>query len=163
VDPCRPRRSAQSNGRSGDERPRGSTKRRCQTAPSRGVLESALSGANSGGFRRVDADHSRGAPRCEDDTRASVRGTCLAERLCNGARVRDAMPNGRRDEDSRDEERCEMRTEVTSRQPAGPNARSLPQTDLAKIDALWRAANYLSVGQIYLLDNPLLKKPLSRE
>jgi xylulose-5-phosphate/fructose-6-phosphate phosphoketolase len=31
---------------------------------------------------------------------------------------------------------------------------------LRKMDAYWRAANYLSVGQIYLLDNPLLKKPL---
>jgi xylulose-5-phosphate/fructose-6-phosphate phosphoketolase len=31
---------------------------------------------------------------------------------------------------------------------------------LRRIDAYWRAANYLSVGQIYLLDNPLLKKPL---
>jgi xylulose-5-phosphate/fructose-6-phosphate phosphoketolase len=33
---------------------------------------------------------------------------------------------------------------------------------LALIDAYWRAANYLSVGQIYLYDNPLLKKPLTR-
>ena len=32
---------------------------------------------------------------------------------------------------------------------------------LAKIDAYWRAANYLSVGQIYLYDNPLLKEPLT--
>ena len=31
---------------------------------------------------------------------------------------------------------------------------------LRKIDAYWRAANYLSVGQIYLFDNPLLKRPL---
>ncbi len=31
---------------------------------------------------------------------------------------------------------------------------------LKKMDAYWRAANYLSVGQIYLLDNPLLKRPL---
>ena len=31
---------------------------------------------------------------------------------------------------------------------------------LHKMDAYWRAANYLSVGQIYLYDNPLLKKPL---
>ena len=31
------------------------------------------------------------------------------------------------------------------------------------IDAYWRAANYLSVGQIYLLDNPLLREPLRRE
>src|SRR5688572_21925127 len=34
---------------------------------------------------------------------------------------------------------------------------------LHKIDAYWRAANYLSVGQIYLYDNPLLKKPLAIE
>ncbi|GIW80526.1 MAG: putative phosphoketolase 1 [Gemmatales bacterium] len=34
---------------------------------------------------------------------------------------------------------------------------------LKKMDAYWRAANYLSVGQIYLYDNPLLKKPLSKE
>ncbi|MGQ0695922.1 MAG: phosphoketolase family protein [Nitrospiraceae bacterium] len=33
---------------------------------------------------------------------------------------------------------------------------------LKKMDAYWRAANYLSVGQIYLYDNPLLKKPLAR-
>ena len=33
---------------------------------------------------------------------------------------------------------------------------------LRKIDAYWRAANYLSVGQIYLYDNPLLKIPLTR-
>src|SRR5690349_10047380 len=31
---------------------------------------------------------------------------------------------------------------------------------LSQMDAYWRAANYLSVGQIYLLDNPLLRKPL---
>ncbi|MFA7368065.1 MAG: phosphoketolase family protein [Kiritimatiellales bacterium] len=34
---------------------------------------------------------------------------------------------------------------------------------LGKMDAYWRAANYLSVGQIYLCDNPLLKKPLTLE
>src|SRR5579862_1047680 len=34
---------------------------------------------------------------------------------------------------------------------------------LRLIDAYWRAANYLSVGQIYLLDNPLLRKPLEAE
>ncbi len=35
--------------------------------------------------------------------------------------------------------------------------------DLARLDAWWRAANYLSVGQIYLLDNPLLRRPLAAE
>ncbi|TFD83327.1 phosphoketolase family protein [Cryobacterium fucosi] len=34
---------------------------------------------------------------------------------------------------------------------------------LASVDAWWRAANYLSVGQIYLLDNPLLREPLTRD
>jgi xylulose-5-phosphate/fructose-6-phosphate phosphoketolase len=33
---------------------------------------------------------------------------------------------------------------------------------LRRLDAWWRAANYLSVGQIYLLDNPLLRRPLTR-
>jgi xylulose-5-phosphate/fructose-6-phosphate phosphoketolase len=36
----------------------------------------------------------------------------------------------------------------------------LPADLLQKMDAYWRAANYLSVGQIYLYDNPLLKRPL---
>lgn len=40
---------------------------------------------------------------------------------------------------------------------------SLSDETLAQIDGWWRAANYLSVGQIYLLANPLLKTPLSRE
>ncbi|MFS8585095.1 MAG: phosphoketolase family protein [Acidimicrobiia bacterium] len=35
--------------------------------------------------------------------------------------------------------------------------------DLELVDAWWRAANYLSVGQIYLLDNPLLREPLTLE
>ena len=35
--------------------------------------------------------------------------------------------------------------------------------EISKINAYWRAANYLSVGQIYLLDNPLLKEPLKLE
>src|SRR5690348_16789565 len=34
---------------------------------------------------------------------------------------------------------------------------------LRKMDAYWRAANYLSVGQIYLLNNPLLREPLKLE
>ncbi|MGB8651838.1 MAG: phosphoketolase family protein [Mycobacteriales bacterium] len=40
---------------------------------------------------------------------------------------------------------------------------SYSEPDLAGLDAWWRAANYLSVGQIYLLDNPLLREPLRRE
>src|SRR3954467_7912258 len=39
----------------------------------------------------------------------------------------------------------------------------LAERELGLIDAYWRAANYLSVGQIYLLDNPLLREPLRAE
>ena len=39
----------------------------------------------------------------------------------------------------------------------------LGEGELASLDAYWRAANYLSVGQIYLLDNPLLREPLVAE
>jgi xylulose-5-phosphate/fructose-6-phosphate phosphoketolase len=41
--------------------------------------------------------------------------------------------------------------------------RTLTEEELVRIDAYWRAANYLSVGQIYLLDNPLLREPLLAE
>lgn len=39
----------------------------------------------------------------------------------------------------------------------------LSKQELDRMHAYWRAANYLSVGQIYLLDNPLLRQPLSKE
>lgn len=39
----------------------------------------------------------------------------------------------------------------------------LNQEMLDKIDAYWRAANYLSAGQLYLLDNPLLREPLTMD
>jgi xylulose-5-phosphate/fructose-6-phosphate phosphoketolase len=49
--------------------------------------------------------------------------------------------------------------------PAKPSARRgrLKDSELRMLHGYWRAANYLSVGQIYLLDNPLLKKPLRPE
>ncbi len=42
-------------------------------------------------------------------------------------------------------------------------ANALSDKERTLIDAYWRAANYLSVGQIYLYDNPLLKQPLVKE
>ncbi len=47
-----------------------------------------------------------------------------------------------------------LRTDAASDGPLSPEL-------LAKMDAYWRAANYLSVGQIYLKDNPLLEHPLT--
>jgi xylulose-5-phosphate/fructose-6-phosphate phosphoketolase len=47
-------------------------------------------------------------------------------------------------------------------QPAGqPETSPLSDDELALIDRYWKAANYLSVGQIYLLANPLLREPLT--
>jgi xylulose-5-phosphate/fructose-6-phosphate phosphoketolase len=46
---------------------------------------------------------------------------------------------------------------------AGPVAGQLSEEELRKINAWWRACNYLSVGMIYLRDNPLLKEPLKVE
>jgi xylulose-5-phosphate/fructose-6-phosphate phosphoketolase len=42
-------------------------------------------------------------------------------------------------------------------------ANALSNKERTLIDAYWRAANYLSVGQIYLYDNPLLKQTLTKE
>ena len=49
---------------------------------------------------------------------------------------------------------------VAKTQKMGAKDKPLSQELLQKMNAYWRAANYLSVGQIYLYDNPLLKKPL---
>ena len=51
----------------------------------------------------------------------------------------------------------------TAAAPDVTAARPLGAEELRLIDAYWRAANYLSAGQIYLLDNPLLKRPLKLE
>jgi xylulose-5-phosphate/fructose-6-phosphate phosphoketolase len=45
--------------------------------------------------------------------------------------------------------------------PVGASQPTLAPDELRKINAYWRAANYLSVGQIYLYDNPLLPEPLT--
>ncbi|MGE0517379.1 MAG: phosphoketolase [Candidatus Binatia bacterium] len=44
-----------------------------------------------------------------------------------------------------------------------PETRPLSTEEVRKMNAYWRAANYLSVGQIYLYDNPLLREPLRRD
>ena len=40
---------------------------------------------------------------------------------------------------------------------------TLASEELKKIDAYWRACNYLAIGMIYLRDNPLLQEPLKAE
>ena len=50
--------------------------------------------------------------------------------------------------------------DVSSEEHPMTRTRTLEPELLHRMDAYWRAANYLSVGQIYLYDNPLLKRPL---
>ena len=58
----------------------------------------------------------------------------------------------------------EMTIELPAETIANTNsAAPLSSDQLRLIDAYWRAANYLSVGQLYLLDNPLLREPLRLE
>ncbi|MGZ8739168.1 MAG: phosphoketolase family protein [Gaiellaceae bacterium] len=52
---------------------------------------------------------------------------------------------------------------MTETRPAPAEADALSPEEIDLLDAYWRAANYLSVGQIYLLDNPLLREPLTSE
>jgi len=62
-----------------------------------------------------------------------------------------------------------MRTQTTTKVPGSSTAWSgrpdVPLSDdtLELVDEWWRTANYLSIGQIYLLDNPLLRRPLTRD
>ena len=52
---------------------------------------------------------------------------------------------------------------TTAGAPAAPSSGAPAPDDLRGLDAWWRAANYLAVGQIYLMDNPLLREPLASE
>src|SRR6516162_2585860 len=52
---------------------------------------------------------------------------------------------------------------MTREQKEAIMANALSDTERALMDAYWRAANYLSVGQIYLYDNPLLKRSLTKD
>src|ERR1700683_4121435 len=54
-------------------------------------------------------------------------------------------------------------TTTLSKKDASKTGSTLSKAESALIDAYWRAANYLSVGQIYLFDNPLLREPLKGE
>ena len=55
-----------------------------------------------------------------------------------------------------------MRSMPATRSRRAPQPKRGPAR-LRLLDAYWRAANFLSVGQIYLLDNPLLRRPLALE
>ena len=99
----------------------------------------------------------RAGPRRRRSTRRSTASSCSSAASCRGrpaSRSRTGPPL-RRGSGTRF---------AGDRWPDHPEESPMPSdADLALIDAYWRAANYLSVGQIYLLDNPLLREPLRPE
>ena len=54
-------------------------------------------------------------------------------------------------------------TQSEGRSPLSISNQPLSSEELRKMNAYWHAANYLSVGQIYLYDNPLLREPLKTD
>ena len=56
-----------------------------------------------------------------------------------------------------------MRAAKKKEKQSKPSIHPLGPAELRKIDAYWRACNYLCAGMIYLRDNPLLRKPLRPE
>ena len=68
--------------------------------------------------------------------------------------VRDQSPRN----NVGDDRRVKVSRNMTKQQQSASAS-----SDLDLLDRYWRAANYLSVGQIYLLDNPLLREPLRPE
>src|SRR6185295_17832492 len=94
------------------------------------------------------------------------RGRCGEDLSGRGPGRREGPPHRRRADDcalgppdARARERAGDRGESMS--PGNPTRdRTLDAEELRKLDAYWRAANYLSVGQLYLLANPLLRQPL---
>src|SRR6476659_4189495 len=71
----------------------------------------------------------------------------------------ERSPDSSRNSTSRSHHKERIMTNSAVPQKTAP----LSADELRKLDAYWRASNYLSVGQIYLLDNALLKEPLKRE
>ena len=109
-------------------------RRRARRVP--GTVPGAGTGARAPGHHATDPAAAR-----SNSLRPSITPGSTAPRGLTGRQAR-AKPGTL----------CPMATTET--------AAPLSAEELARLDAWWRAANYLSVGQIYLLDNPLLREPL---
>jgi xylulose-5-phosphate/fructose-6-phosphate phosphoketolase len=81
-----------------------------------------------------------------------------AQSFARPRRTREPAPRGHR---SPRHATCSSAAEMQVTVTTEPHDRTLTPDMLRKMHAYWRAANYLSVGQIYLYDNPLLRRPLA--
>src|SRR5213593_216718 len=88
------------------------------------------------------------------------RGAGRERRPSRESRVTGDVVGG---DDPRGEEKGLAFSEVTETSLSATEVTALDPDHVARIERYWRAANYLSVGQIYLLGNPLLREPLEPE
>src|SRR5438309_5454895 len=99
-------------------------------------------------------------PRAPSDSRARGRHVTIPILFSRCREYRTMRPRVRQDDIAATAHtKCRM-SEMDSADGNGAMARASGR-ELGLIDGWWRAANYLSVGQIYLCDNPLLAEPLS--
>jgi xylulose-5-phosphate/fructose-6-phosphate phosphoketolase len=92
--------------------------------------------------------------RCNNVQRADH---LAAERLSEQPLVESLRQQGLKMDASTTAQELQKRNHPTGAAGGEP---TLTAEELRKTNAFWRAANYLSVGQIYLYDNPLLREPL---
>src|SRR3954454_17157815 len=136
----------------------------------------ASAGARGPPRTRSGASGTRSPPRrgragtpCESRSRNAAVGAAGTELSSRWAAVGDAgrrcgrtgarRLRQRNARGQREPVRFVAMTELQTTAPPGP----LTSDELERLNAWWRAANYLSVGQIYLLANPLLREPLRIE
>ena len=96
-----------------------------------------------------------GGIRCDCRDKSRPDGGLAPPEVCRRGTRQSAVRDSRR----ATTEGRHLMTTVTDR----PTSKSASDSELEHVDRWWRAANYLSVGQIYLLDNPLLREPLAAE
>ncbi len=81
----------------------------------------------------------------------------------HGGTAREALPQPGSARESKTQTGLQGKTETQSQDQEVTSTSPLSAEELRLINAYWRAANYISVGQIYLLANPLLQEPLKLE
>jgi hypothetical protein len=126
------------------------------------------------GFLGIELNETRNAENAgaisSEASRATVRVMHTDEELMIARSVCRVLGLGQASEKGDCERSAVMKVENGVQEKIAVETERTNKTDsplspalLRKMDAYWRAANYLSVGQIYLYDNPLLKRPLTIE
>ncbi len=131
--------------------------------PSEEVVDADVAMSVRGALRQAGADGIRvRVERVDAITRTALGKAPLVRAIRRERRPWTRLPTrSRRSQGEPPGDHATMTPEQATQSTADTSP--LADEELDRIDAYWRAANYLSVGQIYLLDNPLLREPLRPE